>query len=196
MCDRLLSSNRHVSLENNDPQGRCFLLYSIYHARVNTIFLALGSNMGNRPDNLRRALEALLPEVTIEKKSKVYESEPMYVTQQPRFYNMVVSGKTQLAPHDLLAHVKEIEKALGRLPDTHNQPRPIDIDILLYEDMILETPELSIPHPRMHERGFVMMPLEEIASFHLHPALRRPIIDLWDDIADQSQYIWLANEQL
>lgn len=161
-----------------------------------SVFLALGSNMGNRPDNLRRALEKLHPEYVIEKKSKVYESEPMYLSSQPRFYNMVVGGTTELAPLELLRHAKEIEAALGRLPDTHNQPRPIDIDILLYGDEILESSELTIPHPRMHERAFVLLPLEEIASFHFHPVLKRPIIDLWDDIGREHETLWEADVQV
>lgn len=152
---------------------------------MKSVFLALGSNVGDRADNIRRALEKLHPEIVVELKSKVYETEPMYMTEQPHFYNMVIRGTTQLQPHDLLSHIKTIERALGREEHSHNQPRPIDIDILLYDDVILETPELTIPHPRMHERGFVMMPLEEIASFHVHPTLRRPIIDLWDDIGSQ-----------
>lgn len=152
---------------------------------MKSVFLALGSNVGDRADNIRRALENLHPEIVVELKSKVYETEPMHMTEQPTFYNMVIRGTTQLQPHDLLSHIKTIERSLGREEHTHNQPRPIDIDILLYDDVILETPELTIPHPRMHERGFVMMPLEEIASFHVHPTLRRPIIDLWDDIGSQ-----------
>lgn len=160
------------------------------------VFIALGSNMGDRPGNLRRALEKLHPEFTVGRKSKVYETEPMYVTKQPRFYNMVICGETQLAPHELLAHTQSIERSLGRDEGTHNLPRPIDIDILFYDNVILETLDLVIPHPRMHERGFVMMPLEEIASFYVHPKLRRPIIDLWDDIGRQSEHIWPTDEQV
>lgn len=168
----------------------------MYDSFVKTIFLALGSNIGNRADNLRRAIDKLHPEVLVEQTSKVYESEPMYVENQPRFYNMVVRATTALDPQMLLEHTQRIESALGRTKDSHNQPRPIDIDILIYEEEIIDTPELTIPHPRMHERAFVMMPLEEIASFHMHPKIRRPFIDLWDDIGHQSDTLWEAKEQL
>lgn len=160
------------------------------------VFIALGSNMGDRSGNLRRALEKLHPAFAVGRKSKVYETEPMYINNQPRFYNMVVSGETLLTPQELLVHTKSIERSLGRDEGTHNLPRPIDIDILLYEDLILDTPDLVIPHPRMHERGFVMMPLEEIASLYFHPKLKRPIVDLWDEIGKQSRYIWPTDEQI
>lgn len=163
---------------------------------MKTIFLALGSNLGDRVDNLRRAVDKLSPQVIVQQKSLVYESEPMYNTKQPRFYNMVLKAKTALEPHGLLAHAKRIESALGRAPDTHNEPRPIDIDILLYEDEIIETGSLTIPHPRMHERAFVLMPLEEIAPFQMHPVFRRPITDLWDDIGYQFETLSEAKEQL
>lgn len=157
----------------------------MYDSCVYTTFLSLGSNMGDRADNLRRAIRMLHPHVVVSKKSKVYESLPMHVAGQSNFYNLALEAQTALLPFELLKHVKDIEAALGRAPGTHNLPRPIDIDILLYGHEVLDTPELTIPHPRMHERGFVMMPLEEIASFYVHPTLRRPIIDLWDDIGSQ-----------
>lgn len=173
----------------------CFTV-ARYHADVGTVYLSLGSNLGDKARNLRLALEHLKAHVTVDLMSKVYESEPMYVTDQPRFYNMVVRGETGLEPLDLLSTVKAIEQDMGRMPSSHNQPRPIDIDILLYDDVVLETADLTIPHPRMHERAFVMMPLEEIASFHVHPKLRRPIIDLWDDIGHRFDTLWEAKEQL
>jgi 2-amino-4-hydroxy-6-hydroxymethyldihydropteridine diphosphokinase len=168
----------------------------MYDSSVNTVFLALGSNVGDRAENLRRALQLLEPTVSVSKKSKVYESLPVGTTDQPNFYNMTLEAQTALAPHELLRHVKGIEASLGRAPNTHNLPRPIDIDILLYGDEVLETPELTIPHPRMHERAFVMMPLEEIASFYVHPVLRRPMIDLWDDLGAQFETLWEAEVQL
>lgn len=162
---------------------------------MNTVFLSLGSNMGNRLDNLRKGIE-LLKHVSIEKQSRVYESEPMYIEDQPRFFNMVVGGKTALPPHELLGHVKDIEMALGREHDSHNQPRPLDIDILLYDDRIILTPELAIPHPRMHERAFVLVPLEEIAPFHVHPTYKSPVVDLLDELGEHASILWEAESQL
>jgi 2-amino-4-hydroxy-6-hydroxymethyldihydropteridine diphosphokinase len=163
---------------------------------MKTAFLGLGSNEGDRAANLRRALGLLAEHAEVLCKSRIYESEPMYVVDQPRFYNVAVSVSTGLLPHELLAKAKEIEAALGRKPGTHNLPRPIDIDILLYEHDIIETPELTIPHPRMHERAFVMKPLEEIAPFEWHPVLRRPMIDLWDEVGYQADTLWEPTEQL
>lgn len=161
-----------------------------------TVFLALGSNLDDRAANLRRALELLRASVEIKEASDVYESEPMYVSDQPLFYNMVVSGATDLPPHELLKSAKGIEAALGRRAAGHNLPRPIDIDILMYDSAIVDTPELTIPHPRMLERAFVMLPLSDIAPTHVHPVARKPLIDLWDEIGERVSTVWAAEEQL
>jgi len=144
-----------------------------YHCDVRTIFLSLGSNLGDRKVNIRRALKLLAPSVKVEKKSPVYETEPMYVGDQPKFYNMVVRGKTELSPEELLAYTQGVEAKMGRDPNTHNRPRIIDIDILFYDDRIVALPNLSIPHPKISERAFVLVPLNDIA-----PRLRHPALDL------------------
>ncbi len=167
-----------------------------YDAPMKTAFLALGSNEGDRLGNLKRAIEMLGEHVQVLQKSRVYESEPMYVTDQPRFYNMALRAQTELTPHDLLAQIKGIETALGRQPDTHNLPRPIDIDILLYGWDVVESPELTIPHARMHERAFVLVPLMDIASFEYHPVLHKPVIDLWDEVGAQHDSLWEIDETL
>ena len=108
--------------------------------------------------------------------SDVFESEPHRVGEiQSRYYNMALRGATELAPLELLAFLKSIEKDLGREPDSHNMPRPIDIDILLYGNAVHESPELSIPHPRMHERQFVLEPLAQISPNVVHPLLKQPV---------------------
>lgn len=163
---------------------------------MNTIYLGLGSNLGDRAENLRRALELLAPLVVVDEKSAIYESVPHGVEEQPLYFNMAVSATTELGPRDLLRHLKETEERMGRQENTHNQPRPIDLDILLYGDMVLETPELTIPHPRMHERAFVLVPLDEIASFHQHPISRKPIIDLLDELGGHEDIVWLADVEV
>ena len=130
-----------------------------------TVYLGLGSNMGDRQDNLDRALGFLSPRLRIEKVSSVYDTEPIGNVNQPRFLNLVCQVYTRLAPSELLTLAKGIEKKLGRVFDRPNTPRPIDIDILFYGDQVIETPELIIPHPRLTERAFVLIPLADM----VHP---------------------------
>jgi 2-amino-4-hydroxy-6-hydroxymethyldihydropteridine diphosphokinase len=134
-----------------------------------TVYLALGSNLGDRRATLAAAVERLREQVTIEALSSVYETEPAYVTDQPRFLNAALRGRTALTPAALLAFAKRIERDLGRATGPRNGPRVVDIDLLLYGDQTIDTPELSVPHPRMAERPFVLTPLAEIA-----PALVPP----------------------
>jgi 2-amino-4-hydroxy-6-hydroxymethyldihydropteridine diphosphokinase len=133
------------------------------------VYLALGSNIGNRQENLSKALERLREIVDIDKFSSVYETEPVGYLDQPRFLNMVCYGQTTCSPDGLLCSTQAIEEALGREPSFRNAPRPIDIDILLYDNLRLETEHLTIPHPRMSERAFVLVPLVEIAPTVIEP---------------------------
>lgn len=133
------------------------------------IYLALGSNQGDRLALLREALDLLAPAIAVSAGSPVYETAAAYVEDQPPFLNCVVSAETGLAPAALLAALKAIEHELGRRAGRRYGPRPIDLDILLYDDLMLETSELTIPHPRMAERAFVLVPLADLA-----PALRPP----------------------
>lgn len=133
------------------------------------IILALGSNLGDRLDFLRKTIEGLRPFVTINAVSAVYETSPAYVADQPVFLNAVVMGTTALEPLALLWTVKGIENELGRTPTFRYGPRVIDIDIVFYGDKILKIPELSIPHPRVQERDFVLRPLCDIAPDWKHP---------------------------
>jgi len=164
---------------------------------VETVFIGLGSNLGNRGENLRKAIDALSPHVTVQKKSSVYESRPFGVGRQPLYLNMVIAGETMLLPLQLLGRLKKIEASLGRGENTHNQPRPIDLDIIFYGETMMDKPELMIPHPRMHERAFVLAPLGELALFHMHPKLQKPVIDMLDELGDYSRDTWsLADERL
>jgi len=142
------------------------------------VYLALGSNMGDRQQNLALALAALSPAVTVLRTSPIYETPPWGYADQPTFLNQVVQAETSLPPLELLAYLKELERTLGRKPNFQNGPRQIDIDILLYGAEVLNLPQLVIPHPRMHERGFVLVPLADLAPDLIHPVLGRSIRDL------------------
>jgi len=143
-----------------------------------TAYLGLGSNMGNRQDNLEKALDFLSQRLRIKKVSSTYETEPVGNVNQPRFLNLVCEVYTGLTPIALLTLGKGIERKLGRVSSKPNAPRPIDIDILFYGDQIIETPELVIPHPRLTERAFVLIPLAEIAPDLVHPASGKTIKEL------------------
>ncbi|MBI5457518.1 2-amino-4-hydroxy-6-hydroxymethyldihydropteridine diphosphokinase [Candidatus Kaiserbacteria bacterium] len=135
---------------------------------MKTIYLGLGSNLGDRAGNIQRALASLAPEITVTKISPTYETKPMYVTDQPDFFNAVCEATTELSPEDVLKKIKSVEKEIGE--HEHNAPRAIDIDFLLYGNEIIDTPELTVPHAGLRERDFVLRPLYEIA-----PALREPV---------------------
>lgn len=145
---------------------------------LHSIYLGLGSNIGDRGANLRAALSRLAEFVRIARVSPVYETEPLLVEDQPLFLNLVCAGLTLLSPLDLLHALKRIERELGRVSGLRYGPRLIDIDLLLYDDLILTTPELTIPHPAMLERAFVLVPLAEIAPDARHPVAGQSIRNL------------------
>lgn len=138
-------------------------------AATHVVYLALGANLGDRRGNLAAALQRLREVLDIDTVSSVYETEPVGYAEQPRFLNVVCRGKTWLDALHLLKYAKEIESTLGRKPSFRNGPRPIDIDILFYDTEIIEQDNLTIPHPHMHERAFVLAPLAEIAPEALDP---------------------------
>ena len=142
------------------------------------VYLALGTNLGDRLANLRQAIAALTPQLEVRAKSQVYETPPWGYEDQPKFLNQAVRATTYLEPEPLLRHLKRLELALGRKRTFHNGPRLIDIDILFYDDLVLDKPSLVIPHPRLHERGFVLLPLMDIAPDLVHPVYKRSIREL------------------
>ncbi len=151
-----------------------------------TVYLGLGSNMGDCQQNLNQALDLLGQRLRIKNVSSIHDTEPVGDTEQPRFLNMVCQAHTRLEPADLLALVKGIEKKLGRTGKS-GAPRPIDIDILLYGEQIIETTELTIPHPRMAERAFVLEPLAEITPEILHPVSGRTAKEMLQDLKEGRQ---------
>ena len=132
--------------------------------KMATVYLALGSNMGDRPANIQKAIELLnSSKITVKKISSIIETEPAGGPPQDKYLNGVIEVTTTLTPFELLKTAQSIEKKLGRKKTVCNAPRPIDIDILFYDQKKIQTPELTIPHPRMLNREFVMRPLSEIA---------------------------------
>lgn len=133
--------------------------------------MGLGSNLGDRAGNIERALELLGSGVRLLERSSLYETEPVGMKDQPRFLNMVCAGETELGPQALLDFAKGIEKGMGRVGTVRFGPRLIDIDILFYDELVIDTPILQIPHPRLTQRAFVLVPLAEIAPDLVHPLL-------------------------
>ena len=141
-----------------------------------TAYVALGSNLGDKEANLRRALELLIERgVEIVKTSTFISTEPYGVTDQPTFLNGVCEVRTSLEPLALLHTLLEIEQEMGRVRLRHWGERNIDLDLLLYEDVVMDTPELKLPHPDMQNRDFVLLPLDEIAPEIIHPTLQKTI---------------------
>ena len=142
------------------------------------VYLGLGSNLDDRLANLKQAITALSPQMEVKAKSRVYETPPWGYTDQPMFLNQVIKANTYLEFESLLKHIKRLEIALGRKPSFKNGPRLIDIDILFYDDLVLNTASLVIPHPHLHERGFVLLPLMDIAPDLVHPVLNKSVREL------------------
>lgn len=141
-----------------------------------SVYLGLGSNIGDRHKNLQRALEILRQRMKILEQSSIYDTEPMGNPHQPRFLNMVVQLETYLEPDKLLALLKGIETKMGRvIPSQPGSPRPIDLDILLYGERIWNSPALTIPHPELAARAFVLVPLNEIAPGRVHPVTKKTV---------------------
>jgi 2-amino-4-hydroxy-6-hydroxymethyldihydropteridine diphosphokinase len=163
--------------------------------------VALGSNLGDRLDTLQRAAAAIAARVgVIEAQSAVYETPPMYITDQPPFLNAALRVRTALTPRTLLEALLSIERDLGRDREgAHGQrfgPRPIDLDLLLVEGEVDTTPSLQLPHPRMVERRFVLAPLAEVAPNWLHPTLGRNVRDLLASCPDPSPVTALCGAAL
>ncbi|GLI53569.1 2-amino-4-hydroxy-6-hydroxymethyldihydropteridine diphosphokinase [Thermodesulfovibrio yellowstonii] len=140
---------------------------------MHKVYLLLGSNLGNRGKNIDNAINELKAcGLIISKKSSLYNTSPWGYTEQPEFLNQALECFTSFEPLELLKEIKKIEKKMGREKTVRYGPRIIDIDIIFYDDLIFKSDELTIPHPLMHERDFVLKPLCEIASDFVHPELK------------------------
>jgi 2-amino-4-hydroxy-6-hydroxymethyldihydropteridine diphosphokinase len=137
----------------------------------NEAYLGLGANLGAPEEQLARAVDQLGAAGVVEAVSSIYLTEPVGRPDQPPFLNLVCRISTSLPPLELLARIRSVEDRLGRVRRRRNDPRTIDIDILAYADQVLDTPDLVIPHPRMHARAFVLVPLGQIAPDWKHPVL-------------------------
>jgi len=153
-----------------------------------TVYVALGTNIGDREENLREAIRLIHEAgVQITRLSSVYETEPVDYLDQPWFLNSVLEGQTTLPAAELLARLRGIELQMGSKKPFAKGPRLIDLDILLYGDDTIETPDLQVPHPRMLQRNFVLVPLAEIASDLKHPSWRANVTELLSGSPDSSQ---------
>jgi len=155
---------------------------------MKTVYLGLGSNLGDRAANLEHGLAALQAAgADVVRRSSLYATEPVGFAPQHWFLNCVAEATTTLMPRQLLRATQQVERALGRRKTVRNGPRTIDIDILLYGANVVSTPDLEIPHPRLAERRFVLIPLREIAPGLRHPTLRRTISEMLANSQDRSE---------
>lgn len=153
-----------------------------------TAYLLLGSNVGERKQNLEQAIDQIGRHAGIVKaRSSTYETEPWGLKEQDFFLNLAIEISTELTPEDLMAKLKDIESAIGQPKETKWGPRAIDIDILYYDDLILETETLKIPHPQIGNRNFVLIPLIEIAGDFIDPRSNMTLDDLYDRCKDTGE---------
>jgi 2-amino-4-hydroxy-6-hydroxymethyldihydropteridine diphosphokinase len=151
------------------------------------VYLSLGSNLGNRDQYLAQARQAVEKTFSLARFSKIYETEPVDLADQPWFLNQVAEFRTDLAPETLLEWVRVLEIQSGRQREVPKGPRTLDVDILLYDDWILEAEDLVLPHPRLEERRHVLVPLAELAPGRVLPVSHRTVQEALNHVKDSSQ---------
>ena len=157
-----------------------------------TVYLSLGSNLGDRVKNLKEALTVLDGEhLTTKRVSSFFETEPVGYREQPWFLNLAVAAETLLSPQELLRRCLEVERGLGRVRDIQGGPRTVDIDILLYDNVVARSSALTIPHERLAERRFVLVPLRELEPTARHPITERTVLEMLGDTRDSSRVVKL-----
>ena len=151
---------------------------------VSSIYLGIGSNLGDRYANIRAAVELMgkIDGLKVKEISSLYETEPCGGPPQGKFLNGVVEVETQLSPRELLEKLKEIERRLGRVKTVANGPRTIDLDILLYQDLVVDEEDLKIPHPRVTQRRFALEPLAELNPDLIHPLSKKKVSQLLREV--------------
>ncbi len=152
-------------------------------------FIAIGSNLGEREDNVKTALQLLKKKVRLLKVSSTYETEPMYVEDQNWFLNCVAKIETELPPRNLLVYLKDMERRMGRQKGVRYGPRIIDLDILFYGNEVVKDNDLEIPHPKIQERPFVLIPLVEIEPDHVHPLHQKTVLKLLSELNSEKSVI-------
>lgn len=153
----------------------------------NSVFIGLGTNLGNRERNLKKALEHIKAFIKIEYTSSIYETEPVDYEDQAWFLNMVIKGTTKLSAIHLLEKLQSIEDSMGRVRTIKSGPRIIDLDILFYSDKIINCGDLIVPHPEIQNRSFVLTPLQEIAPEFMHPKLKKKMTHLLNRLKQNKQ---------
>ena len=155
--------------------------------KESNIFIGLGTNIGNKEENLKNTIDEIKKVAEVLVCSAIYETEPIGLANQPLFYNQVLEIHTLLNPEALLVALKDIEKRLGRVPTVRNGPRSIDADILYYNNVIMKTESLSIPHLRATERAFVLVPLHDIAAEFIDSVKKKTIHELVEELPEEEK---------